>query len=154
MWSLSLSLSFSHFYLFYFLSKSTNASFHLLNLDVFFGVSQVLGNAKGAVAVVVSILIFRNPVSVTGMLGYSLTVFWRHPLQWGKEAKQMTNYRGNTNSVSVFLYARTGANLLEASIGRPCSQLVSLDFAPSQFYFFPWKPWVTGFHLYQQQPPE
>ncbi|KAG4387487.1 hypothetical protein GLYMA_11G226200v4 [Glycine max] len=36
---------------------------------------QVLGNAKGAVAVVVSILIFRNPVSVTGMMGYSLTVF-------------------------------------------------------------------------------
>ncbi|CAB4301312.1 unnamed protein product [Prunus armeniaca] len=37
--------------------------------------SWVLGNAKGAVAVVVSILIFRNPVSVTGMMGYSLTVF-------------------------------------------------------------------------------
>lgn len=36
---------------------------------------QVLGNAKGAVAVVVSILIFRNPISVTGMLGYALTVF-------------------------------------------------------------------------------
>ncbi|CAN1173857.1 Probable sugar phosphate/phosphate translocator At3g11320 [Linum perenne] len=36
---------------------------------------QVLGNAKGAVAVVISILIFRNPVSVTGMLGYGLTVF-------------------------------------------------------------------------------
>lgn len=35
---------------------------------------QVLGNAKGAVAVVISILIFRNPVSVTGMLGYALTV--------------------------------------------------------------------------------
>lgn len=35
---------------------------------------QVLGNAKGAVAVVVSILIFRNPVSVTGLLGYILTV--------------------------------------------------------------------------------
>ncbi|KAM7491954.1 hypothetical protein LguiA_034875 [Lonicera macranthoides] len=35
---------------------------------------QVLGNAKGAVAVVVSILIFRNPVSVTGMLGYAVTV--------------------------------------------------------------------------------
>ncbi|KAL8146481.1 putative sugar phosphate/phosphate translocator At3g11320 [Apium graveolens] len=35
---------------------------------------QVLGNAKGAVAVVVSILIFRNPVSVTGMMGYFLTV--------------------------------------------------------------------------------
>ncbi|PKU75157.1 probable sugar phosphate/phosphate translocator At3g11320 isoform X1 [Dendrobium catenatum] len=35
---------------------------------------QVLGNAKGALAVVVSILIFQNPVSITGMLGYSLTV--------------------------------------------------------------------------------
>ncbi|XP_076961084.1 putative sugar phosphate/phosphate translocator At3g11320 [Bidens hawaiensis] len=35
---------------------------------------QVLGNAKGAVAVVVSILIFRNPVSVTGMAGYTITV--------------------------------------------------------------------------------
>ncbi|XP_007016212.2 PREDICTED: probable sugar phosphate/phosphate translocator At3g11320 [Theobroma cacao] len=35
---------------------------------------QVLGNAKGALAVVISILIFRNPVSVTGMFGYSLTV--------------------------------------------------------------------------------
>ncbi|XP_071686444.1 probable sugar phosphate/phosphate translocator At5g05820 [Rutidosis leptorrhynchoides] len=36
---------------------------------------QVLGNAKGAVAVVISILIFKNPVSVMGMLGYVLTVF-------------------------------------------------------------------------------
>ncbi len=36
---------------------------------------QVLGNAKGAVAVVVSILLFRNPVSVVGMVGYCLTVF-------------------------------------------------------------------------------
>ncbi|XP_017622664.1 probable sugar phosphate/phosphate translocator At5g05820 [Gossypium arboreum] len=35
---------------------------------------QVLGNAKGAVAVVVSIIIFKNPVSLMGMLGYSLTV--------------------------------------------------------------------------------
>ena len=35
---------------------------------------QVLGNAKGAVAVVVSIMIFRNPVSITGMLGYTLAV--------------------------------------------------------------------------------
>ncbi|KAK6927044.1 Sugar phosphate transporter domain [Dillenia turbinata] len=35
---------------------------------------QVLGNAKGAVAVVISILIFRNPVSVTGMFGYTMTV--------------------------------------------------------------------------------
>ncbi|MED6196114.1 hypothetical protein PIB30_044241 [Stylosanthes scabra] len=35
---------------------------------------QVLGNAKGAVAVVVSILVFKNPISVIGMMGYALTV--------------------------------------------------------------------------------
>ena len=35
---------------------------------------QVLGNAKGAVAVVVSILIFKNPISMIGMFGYALTV--------------------------------------------------------------------------------
>ncbi|KAF7845414.1 putative sugar phosphate/phosphate translocator [Senna tora] len=35
---------------------------------------QVLGNAKGAVAVGVSILVFKNPVSVVGMMGYGLTV--------------------------------------------------------------------------------
>uniref|UniRef100_A0A2N9J5B4 Sugar phosphate transporter domain-containing protein n=1 Tax=Fagus sylvatica TaxID=28930 RepID=A0A2N9J5B4_FAGSY len=35
---------------------------------------QVLGNAKGAVAVVVSILIFKNPFSFIGMAGYGLTV--------------------------------------------------------------------------------
>lgn len=36
---------------------------------------QVLGNAKGAVAVIVSILIFRNPVSIAGMIGYTITAF-------------------------------------------------------------------------------
>ncbi|KAJ9548137.1 hypothetical protein OSB04_020680 [Centaurea solstitialis] len=35
---------------------------------------QVLGNAKGAVAVVISILLFRNPVTVVGIAGYSMTV--------------------------------------------------------------------------------
>ncbi|KAF5204082.1 Udp-uronic acid transporter [Thalictrum thalictroides] len=35
---------------------------------------QVLGNAKGAVAVVISIILFRNPVTVIGIGGYSLTV--------------------------------------------------------------------------------
>eukprot|EP00239_Pterosperma_sp_CCMP1384_P005832 CAMPEP_0197851652 /NCGR_PEP_ID=MMETSP1438-20131217/18539_1 /TAXON_ID=1461541 /ORGANISM="Pterosperma sp., Strain CCMP1384" /LENGTH=401 /DNA_ID=CAMNT_0043465337 /DNA_START=306 /DNA_END=1511 /DNA_ORIENTATION=- len=35
---------------------------------------QVLGNAKGVVATVVSILLFKNPVSTTGMVGYSITV--------------------------------------------------------------------------------
>ncbi|XP_024981350.1 UDP-URONIC ACID TRANSPORTER 1 isoform X1 [Cynara cardunculus var. scolymus] len=35
---------------------------------------QVLGNAKGAVAVVISILLFRNPVTFIGIAGYSVTV--------------------------------------------------------------------------------
>ncbi|CBI29804.3 unnamed protein product, partial [Vitis vinifera] len=35
---------------------------------------QVLGNAKGAVAVVISILIFQNPVTVVGISGYTITV--------------------------------------------------------------------------------
>jgi len=35
---------------------------------------QVLGNAKGAVAVVVSVLLFRNPVTMNGMVGYTITV--------------------------------------------------------------------------------
>ena len=36
--------------------------------------SQVLGNVKGVVAVVVSVLWFRNPISLYGMLGYGVTV--------------------------------------------------------------------------------
>ncbi|GAB4827255.1 hypothetical protein Ancab_034143 [Ancistrocladus abbreviatus] len=35
---------------------------------------QVLGNAKGAVAAAVSIFLFKNPVSMTGILGYCLTI--------------------------------------------------------------------------------
>nr|GMC89936.1 probable sugar phosphate/phosphate translocator At5g04160 [Ipomoea batatas]GMD00238.1 probable sugar phosphate/phosphate translocator At5g04160 [Ipomoea batatas]GME21414.1 probable sugar phosphate/phosphate translocator At5g04160 [Ipomoea batatas] len=35
---------------------------------------QVLGNAKGAVAVVISILIFQNPVTFIGIAGYTITV--------------------------------------------------------------------------------
>ncbi|KAI4995938.1 hypothetical protein ZWY2020_040440 [Hordeum vulgare] len=35
---------------------------------------QVLRNAKGAVAVVVSILIFKNSMTVMGMLGYGVTI--------------------------------------------------------------------------------
>ena len=36
---------------------------------------QVLGNAKGIFAVVVSVLCFRNPVTVYSVLGYCVTVF-------------------------------------------------------------------------------
>ncbi|KAK9716486.1 hypothetical protein RND81_06G236600 [Saponaria officinalis] len=35
---------------------------------------QVLGNAKAAVAAVVSVLIFRNPVSVMGAVGFGVTI--------------------------------------------------------------------------------
>jgi len=35
---------------------------------------QVLGNAKGAVAVVVSVMLFKNPVTANGMIGYTITV--------------------------------------------------------------------------------
>ncbi|CAI0414028.1 unnamed protein product [Linum tenue] len=35
---------------------------------------QVLGNAKAAVAAVVSVLIFRNPVTVMGMAGFAVTI--------------------------------------------------------------------------------
>ena len=35
---------------------------------------QVLGNVKGVVAVIVSVLWFRNPISLYGMLGYGVTV--------------------------------------------------------------------------------
>nr|GEV89898.1 probable sugar phosphate/phosphate translocator At3g11320 [Tanacetum cinerariifolium] len=48
--------------------------YHGPDLTLFLFIYQVLGSAKGAVAVVVSIMIFKNPVSVTGMLGYLLTV--------------------------------------------------------------------------------
>ncbi|KAH7438029.1 hypothetical protein KP509_05G101800 [Ceratopteris richardii] len=35
---------------------------------------QVLGNAKAAVAAVVSVLIFRNPVTIMGMTGFVITI--------------------------------------------------------------------------------
>ena len=35
---------------------------------------QVLGNAKGVVAVVISVLCFKNPVTFYSMLGYAITV--------------------------------------------------------------------------------
>ncbi len=35
---------------------------------------QVLGNAKGVVAALISVAIFRNPVTLTGLAGYAITV--------------------------------------------------------------------------------
>eukprot|EP00798_Chlamydomonas_sp_ICE-L_P023644 gene23644-9173_t len=35
---------------------------------------QVLGNAKGVVAAIVSVMVFSNPVTATGCIGYSITI--------------------------------------------------------------------------------
>ncbi|KAF5734853.1 phosphate translocator-related family protein [Tripterygium wilfordii] len=67
------------FILFLLLGNATVA--YLVNLTNFLVTKhtsaltlQVLGNAKAAVAAVVSILIFRNPVTVMGMAGFGITV--------------------------------------------------------------------------------
>ena len=36
---------------------------------------QVLGNLKGVIAVIISVALFRNPVTVKGCTGYMITVF-------------------------------------------------------------------------------
>lgn len=45
-----------------------------MKIEVVKIIVQVLGNAKGAVAVVISILIFKNPITAIGMVGYGFTV--------------------------------------------------------------------------------
>ncbi|GLT45267.1 hypothetical protein SLA2020_191100 [Shorea laevis] len=56
------------------LAYSANLSNFLVTKHTSALTLQVLGNAKGAVAVVISILIFRNPVTFTGIAGYTMTV--------------------------------------------------------------------------------
>jgi len=115
-----------------------------------FLIFQVLGNAKGAVAVVVSILIFRNPVSVTGMLGYSLTVFG---VVLYSEAKKRSKWwcmiRGkHLLRFPYFIYvsARTAATFQEASSGCGWCHGIWL----SGFYIFcpgnpsGWFPFVSA----------
>ena len=52
---------------------------------------QVLGNFKGVVAVMVSLLLFRNPVTVTGMVGYALSVMgviaYSESKKWAKDGR-------------------------------------------------------------------
>jgi hypothetical protein len=38
-------------------------------------VLQVLGNAKGVIAAVVSVMVFANPVTWRGVVGYAVTIF-------------------------------------------------------------------------------
>ena len=49
--------------------------------------AQVLGCAKGVVATVLSVLIFRNPVTLVGAAGYGLTVAGVFAYGWTKKKK-------------------------------------------------------------------
>ncbi len=40
-----------------------------------FVLAQVLGNAKGVIAAIVSVMVFANPVTWRGTLGYAITIF-------------------------------------------------------------------------------
>ncbi|CAI5504152.1 unnamed protein product [Closterium sp. Naga37s-1] len=79
---------------------------------------QVLGNAKGAVAVVVSILLFRNPVTVVGMIGYSITVIG-------------VVLRILASSSAVWLASRSTTACLRASSKLPCACLASKAASPA-----------------------
>ncbi|XP_010543907.1 PREDICTED: probable sugar phosphate/phosphate translocator At5g04160 [Tarenaya hassleriana] len=78
--SVTLSLGRQHQYMWVLLLLNSAMAYsaNLLNFLVTKHTSaltlQVLGNAKGAVAVVISILLFRNPVTVMGIGGYTITV--------------------------------------------------------------------------------
>ncbi|XP_021677496.2 UDP-URONIC ACID TRANSPORTER 1-like isoform X3 [Hevea brasiliensis] len=56
------------------MAYSTNLSNFLVTKHTSALTLQVLGNAKGAVAVVSSIFIFRNPVTLAGIAGYTMSV--------------------------------------------------------------------------------
>lgn len=76
----TLSLALKHKYMWLLLlvnstmAYSANLSNFLVTKHTSALTLQVLGNAKGAVAVVISILLFRNPVTFVGIAGYTLTV--------------------------------------------------------------------------------
>ncbi|KAL7169089.1 hypothetical protein ACSBR2_034174 [Camellia fascicularis] len=76
----TISLAMKHKFMWLLLSINSVAAY-LANLSNFLVTKhtsaltlQVLGNAKGAVAVVISILLFRNPVTLMGIGGYTITV--------------------------------------------------------------------------------
>lgn len=76
--TLSLAREHKFLWLLLFLNSATAYAANLTNFLVTKHTSaltlQVLGNAKGAVAVVISIILFRNPVTVMGIGGYVITV--------------------------------------------------------------------------------
>lgn len=66
---------------------------------------QVLGNAKGVVAVVVSVLCFRNPVTLYSMLGYGITVAGVVLYSQAKRATKRTEAVRKLSSRSVTIHA-------------------------------------------------
>ncbi|XP_065857658.1 UDP-URONIC ACID TRANSPORTER 1-like [Euphorbia lathyris] len=77
-YTLNLGTEHKFMWLLLFLNSTMAYSANLTNFLVTKHTSaltlQVLGNAKGAVAVVISIFIFRNPVTFVGIAGYTMTV--------------------------------------------------------------------------------
>ena len=67
---------------------------------------QVLGNGKGVVGVIMSILIFRNPVTVTGMFGYAITV--AGVVCYGESKKHAASKSTSSASSSSALAAASG----------------------------------------------
>ncbi|GLT63143.1 hypothetical protein SLA2020_357260 [Shorea laevis] len=76
--TLSVGRKHRYMWLLLFVNSTMAYSANLLNFLVTKHTSaltlQVLGNAKGAVAVVISILLFKNPVTFIGIAGYTMTV--------------------------------------------------------------------------------
>lgn len=69
---------------------------------------QVLGNAKGVVAVVISILLFRNPVSYIALGGYGITVCGVIAYSEAKKAVKKTNMSlGHDSKVSAGMPGKT-----------------------------------------------
>lgn len=79
-WDVTISLALEHKFMWVLLLLNSSMAYgaNLCNFLVTKHTSaltlQVLGNAKGAVAVVISILLFQNPVTFIGIAGYSMTV--------------------------------------------------------------------------------
>lgn len=61
---------------------------------------QVLGNAKGVIAAVISIMIFHNPVTWRGVVGYAITVFGVFLYSESKRNKWSFRPRASSGSLS------------------------------------------------------
>lgn len=86
---------------------------------------QVLGNAKGVVAVVVSVMYFRNPVTVYSLLGYGMTVTGVVLYSQAKKYARLSNSEaGRLISISAKnSFSSNGINL--GDVEEPRSQFTS-----------------------------